>query len=352
MKIWPADSTFSSYWNTATDSDPGGRIAIVSTPRTGNTWLRRMLDSVYSLPSIVEDDPQDIDWQQLPERCVLQHHWDADPELRAKLEAHRFRIITISRHPLDTLISILHFASVHRGTATWFGRRGGSEAGIVNSMPRSRAFLDYASSDRAKMLLSISPSWAPVPDCLTVRYESFVQDTAQQLSALCTALRPAPVQAIQHAVQTNTMEKQRSLVVNQHCWQGQPNLWKRLLTSREAHQLADFHKPFFETFGYVCDPDPGLTDQEADANWYALELASLKEECRLARSQTLKVQGDASTFASNIAELQSQVKELRATLSELRTELEGSLGYRLTPSRLAGRARHSVGRFLKRTQKP
>ncbi len=120
MNISPADPTCSSCWNTATDDDPVFRIAIVSTPRTGNTWLRRMLDSVYSLPQVVANFPHDIDWQQLPERCILQHHWDADPELRAKLEAHRFRIITLSRHPLDVLISILHFASVHPDTGTWF----------------------------------------------------------------------------------------------------------------------------------------------------------------------------------------------------------------------------------------
>jgi len=170
-----------------------------------------------------------------------------------------------------------------------------------------------------------------------VRYESLVQDPAQQLSALCTALRPAPVPSIQHAIQANTLETQRAVVVNQHYWQGQPDLWKRLLTLKEARRLADFHKPFFKTFGYLCDPDPGLTDQEADANWYALEFASLKEECRLARSQALKAQRD--------------LRDSNAALSELRTELEGSLGYRLTPARLAGKVRRGVGRLLKRAQK-
>jgi hypothetical protein len=303
-----------------------------------------MLDSVYSLPQVVANFPHDIDWQQLPQRCILQHHWDADPELRAKLAAHRFRVITISRHPLDVLISILHFASVHPDTGTWFARRGGSEDGLATAMPRSRAFLEYASSARASALLSISPSWAAVTDCLTVRYESLVQDTAQQLSALSTALRPAPAASIEYAIQANTMEKQRGLVENQHFWQGQPNLWKRLLTAKEARQIADFHQPFFETFGYECDPDLGLTEQEADANWYALEFASLKEECRLARSQALKAQSDLHDSEAALSGLQSEV-------SKLRTEVEASLAYRLTPSHLSGRARHGVGRFLRWAQK-
>ena len=122
MNIVPAGPANSSHWNTGADRGAALRIAIVSTPRTGNTWLRRMLDSVYSLPQIIEDDPRGIEWQRLPERCILQHHWDATPELIAQLDEHRFRVVTISRHPLDVLISILHFASVNSSiTAYWLG---------------------------------------------------------------------------------------------------------------------------------------------------------------------------------------------------------------------------------------
>jgi hypothetical protein len=348
MDILPADPTYSFQWNTAADCDAGLRIAIVSTPRTGNTWLRRMLGSVYSLPQIIEDDPRGIEWQRLPERCILQHHWDADPELIAQLNEHRFHLVTVSRHPLDVLISILHFASVNPGTtAYWFGKRGGSEAGIANATPRSPAFLEYAASPRAKLLLSISPSWAAVKDCLVVRYESLVQDPIRQLSLVCDALRPAPVEAVQYVAHANTLEKQRSLVANQHFWQGQPNLWKQLLTARTAIRMAEDHKPFFETFGYGCDPDSNLTDQDADANWYALEFASLKEECRLARSQVLKVQ---ELHVSDIARLRSQIVELRAALG-LPAEGEGAVSYTLALLHVTGKARRLTGRLLGGLQK-
>jgi hypothetical protein len=348
MDILPADPTYGFHGKTAADSPAGLRIAILSTPRTGNTWLRRMLGSVYSLPQIIEDDPRGIEWQRLPERCILQHHWDADPELITQLSAHRFHLVTLSRHPLDVLISILHFASVNPGTtAYWLGKRGGSEAGIANVMPRSTAFLEYAASPRAKLLLSISPSWAAVKDCLVVRYESLVQDPIRQLSLVCDALRPAPVEAVQYAANANTLEKQRSLVANQHFWQGQPNLWKQLLTARTAIRMAEGHKLFFETFGYGCDPDSNLTDQDADANWYALEFASLKEECRLARSQVLKVQ---ELHASDLAGLRSQIVELRAALG-LPAEGDGAVSYTLALLRLAGRARCRAGRLLGRLRK-
>lgn len=344
----PAGPANSSHWNTGADRGAALRIAIVSTPRTGNTWLRRMLDSVYSLPQIIEDDPRGIEWQRLPERCILQHHWDATPELIAQLDEHRFRVVTISRHPLDVLISILHFASVNSSiTAYWLGGRGGSEAGIANATPRSATFLEYAASQRAKLLLSISPSWAAVKDCLVVRYESLVQDPSGQLSMVCGALQPAPIEAVRYAVEANTLEKQRGAVANQHFWRGQPNLWQQLLTAREAIRIAESHQPFFETFGYACDPHADLTEQDAHANWYALEFASLKEECRLARSQVLKVQ---ELHASDLAGLRSQIVELRAALG-LPAEGEGAVSYTLALLGVAGTARRLTGRLLGRLQK-
>lgn len=42
------------------------RLAIVSTPRSGNTWLRKLLASMYDLPQIAVHTPREIAWQSLP----------------------------------------------------------------------------------------------------------------------------------------------------------------------------------------------------------------------------------------------------------------------------------------------
>ena len=139
-----------------------------------------------------------------------------------------------------------------------------------------------------------------------------------------------------------------ALVANQHFWQGQPNLWKQLLTARTTIRMAEDHKPFFERFGYACDPDSNLTDQDADANWYALEFASLKEECRLARSQVLKVEEEFR--ASDIVRLRSEVAELRAALSRLPAEGEGAGWCKWALSRLVGKLRRGTGRLIKKFQ--
>jgi hypothetical protein len=339
MMILPADSTGVSHWKAATDFDSIFRIAILSTPRTGNTWLRRMLDGVYSLAHIAEDDPRAIDWERLPRGCILKHHWETDPKLLAKREEHQFRMVTISRHPLDVLISILHFSSGYSGTVTWFGGREGDEFGIAGTRPQSRAFLEYATGRRAKALLSISLSWTAVEGCLCEHYERLVEDPIGRLSALCDAICPAPAELIQYAVDANTMEKQRNLVDHQHFWKGQPGLWKQFLPAWEAFLIAETHQPYFETFGYVCDPDVALTDYEAEANWYAQEFASLREECRLARSHALE--------ARKVAELQRQVVELQTTARRLELEMGTSVLHRLRHMPLVQKIRGGASRLLR-----
>jgi len=55
-----------------------------------------------------------------------------------------------------------------------------------------------------------------------------------------------------------------------HFWQGKPGLWKKLSTAEVARHIASAQPRSFERLGYRCDPDPGLTREQADANWDTL----------------------------------------------------------------------------------
>jgi hypothetical protein len=314
MLIWPADPTNASQWDHE-HTDDLFRIAVLSTPRTGNTWLRRMLDAVYSMRQIVEGDLAKIEWSELPRQCIIQTHWPPEPDLLAQLKKHEVRVITLSRHPFDVLISILHFASVHTETDQWLAGREGNEKSILLATPRSREFIEYASGPRAKALLGISARWAAQPDCITVSYERLVENPARELAGLCRRLRPVPTSAIEYAVRTHELDKQRLAAANQHYWQGSPGHWKRLLPEAESRDLASACADTLAAFGYVCDPNPQLTPSQADAFWYGLELLSLKRECQIARSQILKLQQAA--FDVQLANLRVQVDQL----FDLRTPL-------------------------------
>ena len=93
-----------------------------------------------------------------------------------------------------------------------------------------------------------------------------------------------------------------------------------------GHKIAAHHEQLFQALGYVCDPDRKLTLGQADANWYALEFASLKEECRVARSQLLSIEqslrgGRFAELQANLQQSQSQCQQLRAQIEDLRAAL-------------------------------
>ena len=139
------------------------RIAIVSTPRSGNTWLWHLLTAVYDMPGIAAHTPLEVEWDRLPERVVLQMHWKRHPAFEAKLLKYGFRVVVMVRHPLDVLISILHFSLHDRATARWLDGEEGNERPIFGAMPRSCAFREYVLGKRAAALLSVTPQWWKAP---------------------------------------------------------------------------------------------------------------------------------------------------------------------------------------------
>lgn len=84
--------------------------------------------------------PNDLDWGKLPENCVVQIHWHKISEFSTLLETHGFRVLTIAKHPLDVLISILHFLMYEPQTACWLDGEGDGESYIFDKSPASSEF--------------------------------------------------------------------------------------------------------------------------------------------------------------------------------------------------------------------
>jgi len=63
------------------------RIAVVSTPRCGNTWLRMMLAICYDAEQIARHTPKEVDWANLPSgNLILQIHWRPTNDFVDKLK--------------------------------------------------------------------------------------------------------------------------------------------------------------------------------------------------------------------------------------------------------------------------
>lgn len=134
------------------------RIAVISTPRSGNSWIRSVLAGALGMQEIAVHNYLDIQ-EQLPDRCFLQIHWYREPNFQTWLAANKFRTLCVARHPLDILLSVMHYIRYEPDTAKWLGGNVDIPSQLLSASPASKAFLDYAIGDGAENLLSISYQW-------------------------------------------------------------------------------------------------------------------------------------------------------------------------------------------------
>lgn len=298
------------------------RVAVVSTPRTGNTWLLHLLMAAYQCPGLGVHNPFDLAWDALPEDCVLQIHWHRTPAFVSQLEQAGFRVVVMSRHPFDALISILHFCLRDANTPRWLEGEEGNERCIYGAMPRSTAFADYVSGKRAQALLGISCEWWDFPGALGVRYEELNADPEGQLLRLAQAIGRELKVSPREAVEATSMSKLRSRFQNNHYfWLGKSGLWRCLLPAANAEPLARALAPVFETLGYACDPDPALTASEADANWLRLVWADVAEDLHhLAKAQKALKESQAKLAA--LQDLPPRYDEICRSFAEMKAHYE------------------------------
>lgn len=242
------------------------RLALVSTPRSGNTWLRYLLAQLYGLEQFAVHTPEALDWSSLPQECIVQLHWHRTPAFQALLERHGFRVVVICRHPLDVLISILHFAPHEPETAQWLSAENGDERDIHRASPVDPAFIRYATGARARALLSVSREWWSAPGVVRVRYEQLAADPERALNQLAQELGPVkrPITAV---VDAHRLERLQPASSNQHFWRGQPGLWRSLLPQEVAATIAAAHPASLHELGYQVDPDPRLDHGAAVDHW-------------------------------------------------------------------------------------
>lgn len=243
----------------------GMRIAVVSSPRSGNTWLRRILVQGLNLQEIAVHNYLDV--KELPENCVLQLHWYREPNFQKFLDDHGFRIITLARHPLDVLLSVLHFVKYEPETAKWLGGNCLLPDGLRTSSPNSKLFLDYALSFGCENLLSVSYQWWHEKSALKVRYEALVSDTTSEIEQIADLLGVSG-QALTDALAPNSIEMFQALP-NRHGWQGRSGLWRELIPTAVAEQIASRHSLVLQTLGYTVEPTD-LTRAVAEARWMEL----------------------------------------------------------------------------------
>lgn len=255
--------------DTHPDQNVSARVAIISTPRSSNTWLRRLLAVGYDLDEVAGHTPEDLP-ATLPPRVALQIHWDDSEELASYLHDHRFRVVTIARHPFDVLMSILHFSQHEPETSRWLNRDHTSS--LVGANPTSPEFHAFATGPDARHLLSVTPHWWNRAGVTHVTYEDLVADTRSVMENLAATLGLAPSTRADEAVSAASFEFFAAMP-NQHGWQGSPGLWRSFITAQLAAELAEVHRDALAVGAYDATGDPDLLPADAVRRWDELRIA-------------------------------------------------------------------------------
>jgi len=176
-------------------------------------------------------------------------HWRVRPDVLRICGDFEFRPVLIVRHPLDVLISVLHFCTFEPATRHWLNGESGDETAIYGKDPGDAAFAAYATGPRAAALLAVSVEWmrrgAP-----WVRFEDLVARPEIELAAFLKQLPATPVRPLAEVIDANTLEKSRPTANNQHFWQGQPGIWTRLIGKELAARIQRAHADVFQSLGY------------------------------------------------------------------------------------------------------
>lgn len=245
------------------------RLLLLSTPRSGNTWFRRLLAGALHLADFAVHRPEDLDWSALPANCIVQMHWRVRPQILRIISEFQLRPVLIVRHPLDVLISILHFCTFEPQTACWLGGEGGDESMIKGKAPTDPAFVAYTTGPRASALLAVSAEWAEA-GVEYVRYEDLVARTAIELEAFFARLSVQPIRDLTAVITANTLDKARLGSENFHFWQGTPGIGSRLIGKDLALRIQSAHPMVFETLGYRIESASELTVEEIKRSWNAI----------------------------------------------------------------------------------
>jgi hypothetical protein len=190
--------------------------------------------------------------EKIPDRCIVQLHWYREPNLQNFLNKHSFRTVVLARHPLDVLVSILHFVRHEPLTARWLEGNAEIPKGFAGTTPTSQDFLKYATSWGAENVLGVSYQWWHDPGAVKARYEELVRRPHEALLNLARTFNPA-VRDENGVIGRFELPFFQNLP-NKHGWQGKPGLWRQLIVYSDARAIYKRHRRLFDVMGYSVQP--------------------------------------------------------------------------------------------------
>lgn len=234
------------------------RILIVSTPKTGNTWVKYLLANMYNLPIVPIGMTFDADEiSGLGPRWITHQHYAALPEVIDCAQRNNVVLVTTIRHPCDALLSMFQFIRncgdrlvfTDIDPAPLMARDGD----VIGEHTAAYVRKGFATS------LDISLSWIRSVRSRVVRYEDLKRDPVSALERLTAVICPVSRDCIQRAIELCNIDRMRNLPGQDPRFFGKGEVggWR----SELPQQIIDiFHhiEPYpsqFAALGYSLDRD-------------------------------------------------------------------------------------------------
>jgi hypothetical protein len=220
---------------------------------------------------VAAHSPREIAWESLGPDCIVAMHWHRTPAFQSFLARGGFDVVTTVRHPLDVLVSILHFSQYEPATAQWLEGEGGDESALRDADPASPAFLSYALSLRASLFLNVSAEWHSSAKEV-VHYERLVEDPAGTLDAVLRRLGCPTRRTSDEVARAYTLYLMRSQAIRHSChfWRAEPGLWRRVVPTHYRLSIYERYRDLFVLWGYPRPDEFPLGTEQARENWNAI----------------------------------------------------------------------------------
>lgn len=267
-------NTYAAYRIKINDTDNNSAkgadiLFVISTPRSGNTAITEALSLATGIPN-TSGNIKSSNYSRAKRRMYIKTHIsyeDFKTEYKARNE---YKVITIVRNPLDSLLSAFRFSQKTAGCSVWLDGKVFPKPFIYKGIPPlSKEFEEWALSDGARAFLDVTYSWIDRAN-VVITYENFILDPQATIKK---AIDDLNIEVSISEVNSATTDVRDNFLVgyyNEHRWSASMNNWQKYIPKDMAEKIYKKHKKVFKKLGYELEYPYEITKAEIinnNKNW-------------------------------------------------------------------------------------
>jgi hypothetical protein len=265
-------------------TNPVDLVWLASYPRTGSNWVRTILAHIMTpkrhprwlIPSFKGYVPFEMPvflYQRERRLAVAKTHLLPDTQRTNCLPAECAGVITVHRHPLDVMLSMLNFARVRKHRDAFLDGEIHSVEDLVASGEIERYIDAFCTNDGIAFFSSMCgglseyqrkwDEFAKGKPHLRICYEHMVADPGHHVAAIHEFFgidyTPERIQEVGQAAQEKTATSGAT-------WKKQAFHFEQLIPAATARRFCEHYRPMLQYLGYAM---PGASFEETGGRDFA-----------------------------------------------------------------------------------